>query len=138
MNAMARAAAVPLLVMVVTLIGRATEPVEIGMRRELFVDDHLIEQLSEGAELRLHRPRSQEIAIVHDAPWEGTASSSHTVFHDGDVYRMYYRGWDFWFATGMLHFSKAVTCYAESRDGIHWTKPELGLIEFNGSKPAVP
>ena len=25
-------------------------------------------------------------------------------------------------------------CYAESRDGIHWTKPELGQHEFNGSK----
>ena len=29
---------------------------------------------------------------------------------------------------------REVTCYAESRDGIHWTKPELGLFEFNGSK----
>lgn len=25
-------------------------------------------------------------------------------------------------------------CYAESRDGITWTKPDLGLIEFEGSK----
>ena len=25
-------------------------------------------------------------------------------------------------------------CYAESRDGIAWTKPELGLVEFEGSK----
>ena len=25
-------------------------------------------------------------------------------------------------------------CYAESRDGIHWVKPELGLFEFQGSK----
>ena len=25
-------------------------------------------------------------------------------------------------------------CYAESRDGIHWTRPELGLFEFGGSK----
>ena len=25
-------------------------------------------------------------------------------------------------------------CYATSTDGIHWEKPELGLIEFNGSK----
>jgi hypothetical protein len=24
-------------------------------------------------------------------------------------------------------------CYAESDDGIHWTKPELGLVEFNGN-----
>ena len=25
-------------------------------------------------------------------------------------------------------------CYATSKDGIHWEKPELGLIEFEGSK----
>ena len=25
-------------------------------------------------------------------------------------------------------------CYAESDDGIHWTKPELGLVELNGNK----
>ena len=26
------------------------------------------------------------------------------------------------------------TCYAESRDGTHWTRPKLGLVEFEGSK----
>jgi len=26
------------------------------------------------------------------------------------------------------------TCYAFSKDGIHWEKPELGIVEFNGSK----
>ena len=25
-------------------------------------------------------------------------------------------------------------CYAESDDGIHWTKPDLGLVEYNGSR----
>lgn len=25
-------------------------------------------------------------------------------------------------------------CYASSRDGIHWEKPELGLVDFNGDK----
>ena len=25
-------------------------------------------------------------------------------------------------------------CYAESEDGIHWHKPDLGLCEFQGSK----
>jgi len=25
-------------------------------------------------------------------------------------------------------------CYATSKDGIHWNKPELGVIDFNGSK----
>ena len=112
----------------------AAEPIEIGARRELFVDDHIIAQLSGSAELRLHQPIPREVVLVHDEPWEGTASSSHVVFRDGDIYRMYYRGWNFWFANGMLHFSKAVTCYAESKDGIHWTKPALGLVEFQGNK----
>lgn len=30
--------------------------------------------------------------------------------------------------------SKYVLCYATSQDGIHWQKPELGLVEFNQSK----
>ena len=114
--------------------GNAAEPIDIGSRRELFVDDHLIERISGTGTLRLHHPIPREVSIVHDAPWEGTASGSHTVFQDGDRYRMYYRGWNFWFAKGMLHFSKPVTCYAESKDGIHWKKPDLGLVEFEGSK----
>jgi len=29
---------------------------------------------------------------------------------------------------------RAGYCYAESRDGIHWDKPDLGIFEFRGSK----
>ena len=71
------------------------EPSEIGTRRELFVDDHVITELSGNAELRLHQPIPREVVLVHDEPWEGTVSSSHVVFRDGDIYRMYYRGWNF-------------------------------------------
>ena len=64
--------------------GNAAEPIDIGSRRELFVDDHLIERISGTGVLRLHHPIPREVSIVHDAPWEGTASGSHTVFQDGD------------------------------------------------------
>jgi len=110
--------------------------VEIGDRRELFVDDHLIERMSGGARLFLHRPVSREVVLVHDAPWEGNTCGYHTIFRDGDRYRMYYRGSD---ARLEGEGSRAVethppfACYAESTDGIHWTKPRLGLVEFNGS-----
>ncbi|MDP2954775.1 MAG: hypothetical protein Q8N53_00020, partial [Longimicrobiales bacterium] len=30
--------------------------------------------------------------------------------------------------------SNGLLCYATSKDGIHWEKPDLGLIEFGGSK----
>ena len=34
----------------------AADPIDIGSRRELFVDEALIEKLSGGAKLTLHRP----------------------------------------------------------------------------------
>src|SRR5580693_6240824 len=74
----------------------ATEPsypIAIGSRRELFVDDALVERLDGKAELRLHHPRPQGVVLVHDAPWEGSGSGYHSVFRDGGLYRMYYKAW---------------------------------------------
>jgi hypothetical protein len=68
-----------------------TEIIDIGSRRELLVDHFLIEH-TEGVALQLQKPVAREVAIVHDAPWEGNISGYHTVFRDGDLYRMYYRG----------------------------------------------
>jgi hypothetical protein len=111
----------------------AADPIALGNRRELFVDEHLIAKL-DGATRRLHRPMARDVAIVHDAPWEGNISYYHTVFRDGDKYRMYYRGGHSGKRESYPDASKhQLVCYAESDDGIHWTKPSLGLHEFNGS-----
>lgn len=111
-------------------------PIPIGSRRELFVDTLLIASMTGSARLRMHHPIPREVAIVHDAPWEGTGSGYHTVFQDGDLYRMYYRGWHLDVSDGKLSTNrhKPYYCYAESTDGIHWTRPELGIVEFEGSK----
>ena len=69
----------------------SSQTIDIGSRLELFVDDYLVEQLN-GAELRLHRPEPQNVAVRYDAPWEGNTCGYVTVFQDGDIYRMYYRG----------------------------------------------
>jgi len=116
--------------------GDTAPVIEIGSRRELFVDDHLIERLKGKAQQRLNHPVAREIAIVHDAPWEGTSSGYHTVFQDGDRYRMYYRGSQIAVKDGRLITNQhpEFYCYAESPDGIHWSKPDLGLFEYNGSK----
>lgn len=111
---------------------RAEEPINIGNSRELFVDDYLIDELH-NAKLELQQPREREVVIVHDEPWEGCASTYHTVFRDGDLYRMYYRGAQH-DETSKRPTHEEVFCYAESSDGIHWTKPKLGLVEFKGSK----
>ncbi len=105
---------------------------QLGSRRELFVDDYLIDEL-DGATLKMHQPTAQEVVIVCDEPWEGNTSAYFTLFADGDRFRMYYRGSHFNEETKKAAHPE-FTCYAESQDGIHWTKPKLGLFEFNGSK----
>ena len=72
-------------------ITQAVSPIDIGNRLELFVDDYLIDKIS-GATQRLHQPQPQDVACVHDNPWEGSTCGYKTVFQDGDLYRMYYRG----------------------------------------------
>lgn len=119
-------------ILIPALIGQDSAT-DIGDRRELFVDNALIESVSGEARLRLHHPVPQEIAIEHDAPWEGSGSGYHSIFKDGDLYRMYYKAWDL---TSYVGGNKDIThycAYAESDDGIHWRKPNLGLHEFNGS-----
>ena len=105
-------------------------PLEIGTRLEPLVDNYLIDHL-DGLELRLHHPIPRDVAITYDKPWEGNTSCYVTVFKDADRYRMYYRGSDYNLEDGTM--SKQRVCYAESPDGITWTKPELGLVEYEGS-----
>ncbi|MBN8624496.1 MAG: hypothetical protein J0M17_03305 [Planctomycetes bacterium] len=111
-----------------------------GSRRELFVDRHQIEKLSGGAELRLHRPRPAEIALKFDSPWDGEFSGYCTAIFDEEAkeFRFYYRGWKP-AAEGEGRDAKKsderqVACVAVSKDGITFTKPKLGLVEFAGSK----
>jgi hypothetical protein len=113
----------------------AAEPLKIGSRRELFLDDALIEKL-DGARRVLHHPTPREVVLSHDKAWEGTGSGYHTVFQDGDIYRLYYRGLHLDVSQGKLSTGRhpPFYCYADSKDGIHWRRPDLGIVEFEGSK----
>ncbi|MCZ2077816.1 MAG: hypothetical protein LC130_22790 [Bryobacterales bacterium] len=106
------------------------QPIDIGSRRELFVDRFLIDKLV-NARLDLQQPR--EMGPVHkfDKPWEGAFSGYSTLIKDGNLYRLYYRGIP---TSGSDGRTGEVTCYAESCDGIRWTRPNLGLHEVHGTK----
>ncbi len=116
-------------------LATAAEPevIPLDSRRELFVDDFLIDR-RDGIESRLQSPVPREVVLTHDAPWEGSGCGYHTIFRDGDVIRMYYIAADLTNADGTKLASRpAFACYAESRDGIRWVKPELNLFAFAGS-----
>lgn len=107
----------------------ASPPIAIESRLEPFLDDYLIGSQANTA-LRLQVPRPAETVIQFSDTWEGRYCGYVTVFKDGDRYRMYYRGNP---TSGKDGSDWEVTCYAESSDGIHFTKPSLGLHEYEGS-----
>jgi hypothetical protein len=64
--------------------------------------------------------------IIKDKPWEGWGPFVYgTVMWDDGKIKMWYQA---------MGKGSADVLYAESSDGIHWTKPELGVVEYEGSK----
>jgi len=107
------------------VVAGSPQPVDIGDRRELFVDDLLIGELN-GTRLKLHEPH--RLRRTPRRPFGHYA----TVLKDGGKLRLYYRGdkvpgahWrNGW---GKYHEGE-VTLYAESVDGgWNWTEPDLGI-----------
>ncbi|HBP38778.1 MAG TPA: hypothetical protein DD640_08580 [Clostridiales bacterium] len=106
------------------------DALKIGNRRELFVDNFLIDTLNQAA-LRMNPPTRREIVLKMDQPWESLGSGIYSVvFKDGDIYRMFYRAT---FPHNENDRSAGQGCaYAESPDGIHWERRNLGIIDYNG------
>jgi len=89
---------------------------------ELFIDDAAIASTA-NVERVLHQATKLDKPVLEpEKPWEGERIYMYgTVHRDADTgrFRMWYN------AEGI--------CYAESDDGVHWTRPSLGLHAFNGS-----
>ncbi len=112
-----------------TTAGVCDDPIDIGARRELFVDHYLVQEM-DNLSLRLHEPVFQNVCFKFDKPWEGPFSGYVTIIRDGDQYRAYYRG----SGGGEDGGLQETLSMAVSDDGITWSKPELGLCESHGDK----
>jgi len=106
-----------------------TEPIDVGTERQLFLSGHLIAS-KESVSLRLHHPvRREAVMGLNDEPWEGRRTGGYIcIIQDADRLRMYYP------CREVYKKGEQYMGYAESKDGIRWTKPELGIIEYEGSK----
>lgn len=110
-----------------------SKPIDIGSRRELMVDEALIDRFLGKAELRLHHPVPREEVLRWDKPWEGNTTSYTEVFRVKDRYQLFYRGWHYKLDPKLAQGHAPFPCLAESDDGIHWRRPELELVTFQKS-----
>jgi len=114
--------------------------------RELFLDDVMLASRSK-VESVLHQPTKYSRNPVirhHQRPWQKFRAQLYgTVlyFPEEKIFRM-------WYLAGSRFPDEAaikldgrpripnfqMLAYAESRDGLNWTLPDLGLVSFNGSR----
>lgn len=111
----------------------AAEPIEIGNDLQLFWDDALIESKTGDVEFVLQRPEPKEMILSTGEFWEGNVSAYFTFLQDGNEYRAYYRGAHYDTVKKVMTH-REVTCVAVSKDGVHWKKPKLGIVDFEGSR----
>ena len=109
-----------------------SEPIHVGGDKQLFIDHRFIER-SEQVTLRVNPPRKDTVdRFPRDKPWEAFTTGWYSIDWDPEARR--YKKWyaacdgDQW-AGGSWRL-----CYAESPDGLAWEKPDLGLVEYGGSR----
>ena len=124
-----------------------SEPVAVGARSELFIDDHLVERMS-GLTRVVHQPTdvAAKPVLQPEHPWEHRRIPFGSVlwFPKERKFKCWYLAMNIYDSRpGGRGYRKefhvpiseaAYICYAESEDGITWHKPELGLHEYRGSK----
>ena len=109
--------------------------INIGSRRELFVDDFLIH--STNARFVLQKPTRKGACFHFDAPYEGSGTAYPVLVKDGDTFRLYYKACHLTSDDGTKLIegdNLTYACCIESKDGINWSRPSIGNIEYKGSK----
>ncbi len=109
------------------------DPLDIGSRKQLFIDSRFV-TAGHGVELAMNPPIKAGAVLAGSESWDnGFVSAYGTVLQDQGKYRMWYIAGPS-IDTGDADYAVCRLCYAESDDALHWTKPNLGVMEWKGSK----
>lgn len=116
--------------------------IDIGSRKQLFVDDYLIESMDHCVKTMNRAEKVPGNPVLRaEHPWEGRHLIVDEVWWDDEAgrFEMRYsaRTW-----VGRRVKDEVLleekdgsrTCLAVSEDGIEWEKPVVGEVEFEGSK----
>ncbi len=123
---------IPTLALAIVFVGHEPVDNEVAFRvtpgeRQLFLDDVGISKIV-NIKRTMHQPTKRGAVIEPDQEWETTLQTRCTPVWDNErgVYKI-------WMITSTNIPGLAGTSYAESKDGLRWTKPVLGQVTINGS-----
>jgi len=98
-------------------------PIDLG--RQLFVDDFLISSSTLNRVYHYPVKYEQNPILTPETEWETAGDAAVACPKSGGVWFDYEeRIYKMWYEAGWCH----CICYAESMDGIHWTRPELDVF----------
>jgi hypothetical protein len=109
----------------------------VGTRKQLFLDDSIVEQMS-GLRRVPHHPRKHPAnpIVRGEYPWERGVLHPIAVARDAaaGTFHLWYR------ATSAPPGQPAreSLCYARSRDGVRWEKPRLSLVQLSQEEGGTP
>ncbi len=104
-----------------------TGPLDVKSERQVFIDGSFIAR-SRGVRLAANRPvPTGERCLTADKPWEGFAVLAYnSIMDDNGVLKLWY--------DSIANDGSRWLCYATSTDGLHWEKPDLGIVPFQGNR----
>ena len=104
-----------------------SQVLDIRSDKQMFIDRRWF-ATSHGISLRVNPPNKAERILLPEMPWElGGFLPYVTVVEDEGETKL----WDMCFAPDVKWF---ITCFAVSRDGIHFERPKAGVIECGGTR----
>ena len=107
--------------------------IDVGARKQLFLDDDFLVERAEGVRCVLHQPvkHPDNPLIVPDRPWEKQVQLYGSILWDVEegIHKMWYtdRTWKYG------KDSAVQVGYAVSEDGFEWSKPNLGMVAYQDS-----
>lgn len=74
--------------------------------------------------------RTTKPLLKHDRPWEDFCIGFCSVVRIGNDWHLWYDSYDHNYRDD----NDCYSCYARSKDGVHWEKPSLGIYSYQGNK----
>jgi hypothetical protein len=110
--------------------------IDLGSKREMFWNNYLVDDSLTTAQNRMIKPTSLGTVKRLESELESASVSYPSILKDDKGYRMYYSAWE---QTKKKHDDDEVgsnvsrICVLESQDGMTWTRPNVGLYEYEGN-----